>query len=135
LRKSLMAGGYRVLTAADGREAIAVAGGHAGTIHVLITDLIMPRMGGAELAGELAARHPDLIVMYMSGYTDRCELKSLGPHVACSYVQKPFTPGTVMRKVRELLDAGATRGGCEPGIPPTVPSRRPRSNTRTVRIG
>ena len=103
--------GYHVLTAPDGMEAMAVAEAHAGAIHILITDLVMPRMGGAELAGQLTAAHRDLAVLYISGYTDRHEWKLEASQVGRAYLQKPFTPSVLMRKVRELLDTtSAARG-------------------------
>jgi DNA-binding response OmpR family regulator len=100
----LKGNGYHVLTASDGMEAMAVADAHAGSIHILITDLVMPRMGGAELAAQLTAAHRDLAVLYISGYTDRREWKLEASQVGRGYVQKPFTPSVLMRKVRELLD-------------------------------
>lgn len=105
VRRALKDGGYHVLTAPDGLEALAVAKAHAGSIHILITDLVMPRMGGAELAAQLSAAHRDLVVLYISGYTDRREWKLEASQVGRAYLQKPFTPSVLMRKVRELLDA------------------------------
>jgi two-component system cell cycle sensor histidine kinase/response regulator CckA len=104
LRRALKEGGYDVLTAPDGMEAIAVAKAHAGSIHILITDLVMPQMGGTELAAQLTAAHRDLAVLYISGYTDRREWKLEASQVGRAYLQKPFTPSVLMRKVRELLD-------------------------------
>lgn len=120
LRRALKDGGYHVLTAPDGMEAIAVAEAHAGSIHILITDLVMPRMGGAELAAQLTAGHGDLAVLYISGHTDRREWKLESSQVGRAYLQKPFTPSVLMRKVRELLDA--TTGARRRATP--VPSSR-----------
>jgi signal transduction histidine kinase len=112
LCRALKERGYRVLTAPDGLEAMAVAEAHADAIHILITDLVMPRMGGAELAAHLSAAHRDLAVLYISGYTDRREWKLEASQVGRAYLQKPFTPSVLMRKVRELLDATiGARGG------------------------
>jgi two-component system cell cycle sensor histidine kinase/response regulator CckA len=109
VHRALRDNGYHVLTACDGLDAIAVAGAHAGSIHALITDLVMPRMGGAELAGQLTAAHRDLAVLYISGYTDRREWKLEASQVGRAYVQKPFTPSVLIGKVRELLDASGAR--------------------------
>jgi len=104
VRRALKDNGYHVLTAPDGMEAMAVAEAHAGSIHILITDLVMPRIGGAELAAQLSAAHRDLVVLYISGYTDRREWKQEASRAGWAYLQKPFTPTVLMRKVRELLD-------------------------------
>jgi CheY-like chemotaxis protein len=105
LCRALKDGGYHVLTAPDGLEARAVAEAHAGSIDILITDLVMPRMGGADLAAQLSAAHRDLAVLYISGYTDRREWKLEALQVGRAYLQKPFIPSVLMRKVRELLNA------------------------------
>ena len=105
VHRALKDNGYHVLVARDGMEALAVANEHVGSIHVLITDLVMPRMGGAELAGQLTAARRDLAVLYLSGYTDRREWKLEASQVGRDYLQKPFTPSVLMRKVRELLDS------------------------------
>ena len=110
-RRALTDNGYHVITASDGTEAMAVAEAHAGSIDILITDLIMPRMGGAELALQLTAARRDLAVLYISGYTDRREWKLEASQVGRAYLQKPFTPGVLMRKVRELLDASTGARG------------------------
>jgi signal transduction histidine kinase len=105
LCRALKDGGYHVLTAPDGLEARAVAEAHAGSIDILITDLVMPRMGGADLAAQLSAARRDLAVLYISGYTDRREWKLEALQVGRAYLQKPFIPSVLMRKVRELLNA------------------------------
>jgi PAS domain S-box-containing protein len=95
--------GYTVLTAADGSEALGVAGGHEGAIDVLVTDVVMPRMKGPELAEAVVRLRPGIRVLYMSGYTDAMEL----PESAVGdVVPKPFSEETLLRKVREALDAG-----------------------------
>ena len=108
MRRTLKDGGYQVLTAPDGLEALAVARAHAGSIHILITDVVMPRMGGIELAAQITAIRGDMTVLYISGYTDRREWMGAASQVRCAYLQKPFTPSVLMRKVRELLDAPAS---------------------------
>jgi two-component system, cell cycle sensor histidine kinase and response regulator CckA len=105
IRKALEGHGYRVLTAGDGIDALAVAEAHIGSIQLLITDLVMPRMGGGQLAAQLVAARRDLSVLYLSGYTDRREWNLEASLAGRAYLQKPFTPSVLMRKVRELLDA------------------------------
>ena len=94
--------GYRVLAAGDGKAALALAGAR---IDVLLTDVIMPGMGGRELAEAVRALHPAIRLLYMSGYTDGAVLRDVGPHDA--FLQKPFTPQVLARKIRDLLDGPA----------------------------
>ena len=96
--------GYTVLEAAGGEQALAVAEGHPGPIHLLFTDVVMPGMGGRDLATRLAASRPEVRVLYMSGYTDDAIAHHgvLDPGVA--FIQKPFGYAFVARKVREVLD-------------------------------
>ncbi|MBZ5699627.1 MAG: response regulator [Acidobacteriia bacterium] len=97
--------GYQVLTAADGSEAQQVAAQNPGPIHLLLTDVVMPGINGRVLAERLALRHPEMKVLYMSGYTD----SSIAGHgvleEGIQLLRKPFTEEALMRKVRELLDA------------------------------
>ena len=96
--------GYRVLEAGSPEDAMRVAEGHRETIHLLLTDVVMPGASGRELADRLVPLRPALKVLYMSGYTDRAIVHHgvLDPRVA--YIAKPFTPDDVTRKVREVLD-------------------------------
>ncbi len=96
--------GYRVLAANDGIQALEMARQHDGSIDLLLTDVVMPRMGGGELARRLQARRPEMRVLYMSGYTDHFLLRQdwLGPGAA--FLQKPFSPEGLARRVREALD-------------------------------
>ncbi len=105
--RALGAAGYTVLTAADGEEALAAAARHEGDIHLLLTDVIMPRMGGGVLARELAKTRPSLAVVYMSGYTDDA-IAHLGTlEEGVGFLAKPFTSDELRRKVRGALDAAA----------------------------
>jgi PAS domain S-box-containing protein len=103
-REVLQRQGYTVLQARDGVEALEVCRAHAGPIHVIVTDVVMPAMGGPESAHRLKAIRPDIKVLYVSGYHDRALTgqQVLDPDV--SYLQKPFTTSALARKVREVLD-------------------------------
>ena len=102
-RMVLRAKGYHVLEARDGREAIQVAKQHEGTIHLLVTDLVMPRLGGRGLAERLCQERPGLSVLFVSGYTADSEGAPNAPEIA--FLQKPFSATELPRKVREVLDA------------------------------
>ena len=99
----LTAQGYRVLEASDGVEALKVADKFGGPLDLLTTDMVMPSMGGHDLANELSARRPGLKVLFVSGYTDdavgRGELQP-----GDAFLQKPVDPRTLARKVRQMLD-------------------------------
>lgn len=94
--------GYTVLDAANGREALACAATYGRPIHLLLTDSVMPEMGGAELAGLFQSAHPGIPVLCMSGYTDRPWV----PFAAeVRHIQKPFTAETLLVRIRSLLQA------------------------------
>ncbi len=97
--------GYTVLEARHGREALERVGDGRHTIHLVISDVVMPELGGRELGARLALLHPDLPVLYMSGYTgdDVIQRGLLEPGMP--FQPKPFTPDGLARKVREMLDA------------------------------
>ncbi len=97
--------GYRVLEARDGIEAQSVAAGFSGSISVLVTDVVMPRMGGRELAELLRAERPGLPVLYMSGYTDDALVHhGVVAGTGTWFLQKPFTPDGLARKLREIIN-------------------------------
>jgi signal transduction histidine kinase len=99
----LTAQGYNVLQASDGVEALRVAEKHNGTLDLLTTDMVMPSMGGSDLANELTARRPGIKVLYVSGYTDDAIGRGdLQPGDA--FLQKPVDPRILARKVRQMLD-------------------------------
>ena len=100
----LRARGYPVLEAGDGVEALDVARRH-GRIDLLLTDVIMPRMGGPELAKRLVDGQPNIKVLYMSGYTDRGVVHHGVLDPDASFLQKPVAMEVVVRRVREVLDA------------------------------
>jgi DNA-binding NtrC family response regulator len=96
--------GYRVLEAADAREALRIAQQERGPIHLLLTDVIMPLMSGRELVEQLRESRPETRVIYMSGYTDDvlAYRGDLGPDI--NFLQKPFAPEALAKKVREALE-------------------------------
>jgi PAS domain S-box-containing protein len=97
--------GYTVLEAANGEEALRVAQEHAGEkIHLLLTDVVMPQMGGRELAETLKLLRPDIKVLYTSGYTDNAIVHHGVLNPGTHFLQKPFSPKTLSHKVREVLD-------------------------------
>jgi PAS domain S-box-containing protein len=102
--------GYTVLEATDGADALRVAGEHSGAIDLLLTDVVMPQLGGTVLAERLRDLLPRLRVLFMSGYTDHTIVRHslLEPGVA--FLQKPFTPELLARKVRAALAAEGDRG-------------------------
>jgi PAS domain S-box-containing protein len=102
-RAVLERGGYRVLVAPDGREALALSEKYPGPIDLLLTDVVMPHLRGPELAGRIAATRPATKILCMSGYTDDAFRRGeLGPGIA--FLPKPITPTTLTKKVREVLD-------------------------------
>ncbi|MBI3098597.1 MAG: PAS domain S-box protein [Planctomycetes bacterium] len=96
--------GYSVIAAPDGAEALALLRTHAGRIDLLLTDTVMPVMGGIELAARALREKPGLRVLYMSGYTDNEVFRSgIFPH-GSAFLQKPFTPEGLLKKVREVVE-------------------------------
>jgi PAS domain S-box-containing protein len=108
--------GYRVLEARNGAEALELAAAHAGPIHLLVTDIVMPGMRGRELAEKLCSARPQAKVLYVSGYTDGSILENgeLGPGAA--FLEKPFSSDALARKVRQVLDSVTST--CEPPAGP-----------------
>jgi PAS domain S-box-containing protein len=102
----LTCAGYRVLEAADGRQATAMAAAHDGIIHLLVTDVVMPDINGRALAHQLIERRPDIKVLFMSGYTSGAVLHHGVLAAGVAFLQKPFTPAVFTRAVREVLDTG-----------------------------
>jgi two-component system cell cycle sensor histidine kinase/response regulator CckA len=103
-RNILTSHGYSVLEAADGEEALRLAAAHPEPIHLLLTDVVMPRMGGRMLAERLLAERPGLRVVYMSGYTDDAVVRQGVEHQQTTFLEKPFLPAELTRRIREMLD-------------------------------
>jgi len=96
--------GYRVLEAADGVHALEIAAAHQGAIQILITDVVMPRLSGREVATRLSATQPELKVLYISGYTDDSIFRDGVLEGGMAFLQKPFNLKTLAQKIREVLD-------------------------------
>jgi PAS domain S-box-containing protein len=100
LRRTLEQQGYTVLEASNGKEALEITQRHSGKIDLLLTDLVMPQMGGTELAAAFSLARPGVPILRMSGYTDR-----LGKRVETeAYIQKPFTPNALLARIQEALE-------------------------------
>jgi CheY-like chemotaxis protein len=102
--------GYRVLEAVRGEEAIRMAREHKGRIHLLLTDVVMPEMSGPQALEQIRARHPNVKVLFMSGYTDEAMVHHGILDSGAAFLQKPFLPETLARKVREVLASQASAG-------------------------
>jgi two-component system, cell cycle sensor histidine kinase and response regulator CckA len=96
--------GYRLLEAVNGDDAEHVFAHHAGSIDLVVTDVIMPGCGGPELLSRLRVQAPALRVLYMSGYTDQSAVQKAGIGRGLPFVQKPFTADELVRQVRRALE-------------------------------
>jgi two-component system, cell cycle sensor histidine kinase and response regulator CckA len=101
--------GYRVLEAHSGADAIRICEQYEATIHVLLTDVVMPGTSGTTLASTLGVLRPEMKVLYMSGHTDDAILRHGVLYSDVAFLEKPFTPETVTKKLREVLAAGGSR--------------------------
>jgi len=120
-REILEAGGYEVLEAGDGEEALRVAEAHRAPIHLLLTDIVMPRLNGVELASRLTQLRPDTKVLYMSGFlvvgAQPAQAGGVSLEPGALILPKPFNVDGLTRKVREVLARPS---------PPRSPFSRPR---------
>jgi len=97
--------GYNVLEATNGNEAMGLAREHKnGKIHLLLTDVVMPKMGGKELVRRIKTLQPGIKVLFISGYSDHVVTYHGGPRLGTPFLQKPFSPAALTKKVREVLD-------------------------------
>jgi CheY-like chemotaxis protein len=103
-RQILEINGYAVLEATDAGEALSVCERHTGPIHLLLTDVVLPRDSGRELARQLTPKRPETKVLFMSGYTDDAIVHQGVLDDDAPFLQKPFTANGLARKVREVLD-------------------------------
>jgi len=105
VRKALQRIGYTILEARHGKEALDICRHHDGEIPLLVTDVVMPHMSGREVAEQLMASRPNIKVLYLSGYTDDEILRHGVLESMTGFLQKPFTPEELARKVRDVLDS------------------------------
>lgn len=108
VRKILRRQSYEVLEAPSGAEALEILREHGQRINLLLTDVMMPGMNGVELSQQATAAHPTLRVLFVSGYTDDSVLEAGRFPAGAAFLQKPFTLGSLLGKVREVLDGGVT---------------------------
>jgi len=104
VQETLQDRGYRALVGAGSQDALRLAETHTGPLHLLVTDVVMPEMSEKELAERVKAKHPQVKVLFMSGYTSNVMLNHGVNGETLAFVEKPFTPATLARKVREVLD-------------------------------
>jgi PAS domain S-box-containing protein len=107
VRRVLERAGYTVLTAGDGQEALELFDSHGKHIDLVLTDVVMPRVKGPELAERLALRSPDTPVLFMSGYTDNLLVGGKVMENPDLFLPKPFSPGELSDRVRSIIDRGA----------------------------
>ncbi|MEO5988810.1 MAG: response regulator [Candidatus Eisenbacteria bacterium] len=107
-KRTLESQGYNVVSAPDGQAARGIDADIDGEVHLLLTDVVMPHVGGRELATSLRIKRPGLRVLYMSGYTDDAVIRNGVLEPASAFLQKPFTPAALAQKVREVLETEST---------------------------
>lgn len=105
MQQILTQNGYAILAAEDGDQAFQLLGQHAGPIHLLLTDIVLPRMGGPEIALRMRALRPGIRVLFTSGYTDQGVVENGVLESGIAFLQKPFAADGLCRKVREVLEA------------------------------
>jgi len=105
VQEVLQSYGYRLLVAENGEDALRVCKEHDGQIDLMITDVVMPKMGGREAAERLQPLYPRMKVIYMSGYTDDAIVHHGVLEPGLNFLEKPFTPEGLARKVRETLES------------------------------
>ena len=103
-RRTLQSQGYNILEACDGMAALVLCQRHLPFIDIVVTDVVMPNLSGADMVQRLKLVRPHLKVLYMSGYTDSTVVRHGVEEAEVNYLQKPFTPDLLRKKVRELLD-------------------------------
>jgi DNA-binding NarL/FixJ family response regulator len=96
------------LEASGSSQALSIAAAHKAPIHLLVTDVVMPGQSGRVLAEQLTRLHPETSVLYLSGYTDDAVVRRGIVQAHVNFLQKPYSPGTFVRKVRNVLDEPRT---------------------------
>jgi two-component system, cell cycle sensor histidine kinase and response regulator CckA len=103
-KRALERRGYMVLEGQNGRDALVVAAQYAGPIHLVLTDVVMPEIGGREFAEQLRSTRPSAAVLYMSGYRDDEVVRRGVLASETSFLQKPFTTAALLQAIRDSLD-------------------------------
>jgi two-component system, cell cycle sensor histidine kinase and response regulator CckA len=103
--KALERSGYHILQAGSGLEALVVADRHPGNIDVVVTDIVMPRMGGPEMVEKLRRKRNSFAVIFMSGYTEAAALENAGIGTDAILLNKPFSTETLVRKILQVQEA------------------------------
>jgi hypothetical protein len=103
----LLKNGYHVLEATSSQQALALGRHYQKPIHLLLTDVVMPHMSGADLTRRMASSHPEMKILYMSGYTNDAVIRHGISEAEVDFLQKPFSPCALTQKVREVLDGSA----------------------------
>jgi len=115
LRQALQRSGYRILEASNPGEALLISEQHPGFIHLMLTDVVMPRMSGPELADRLESWHPEMKVLYMSGHSEDEIPEDEIPAAGVTLLRKPFSVRDLLENARRVLDE--PKRGREPGSP------------------
>jgi two-component system cell cycle sensor histidine kinase/response regulator CckA len=102
--RSLRAAGYAVLAASDGREALEIAARQRGPLHLLVTDVVMPGEDGGAVANAVRRRHPEVRVLYVSGYAEAAIVDRGVLEAGIEFLPKPFRPSTLLARARAILD-------------------------------
>ena len=130
-RRVLQTCGYMVLEAAHGGEALRLAEKHVGPIHLLVSDVVMPEMSGRQLIERVLALKPSIKVLCLSGYTTDAVVRHGVMESNIAFLQKPFTPSMLVRRVREVLDQPGPQPRATAVAAPTVNSQPPRSQIQS----
>jgi two-component system, cell cycle sensor histidine kinase and response regulator CckA len=135
-RRSLEGAGYTVLCAGDGEQGVRVAEEHPGEIHLLLTDVVMPKMGGRALAQKVRRSRPEAAILFMTGYTDDTVIRHGLLDAGTKLIVKPFTGTLLMQKVRETLDGQSVSRGSrdEPNRTVSRPMEKPLAAGQTEPI-
>ena len=124
VQRVLESAGYTALAATDGQEAFGILEKRPGRIHLVLTDIVMPGMSGPELLSRIREEHPGCKGLYMSGYSDKALSPGRFPQSEAPHLQKPFSPGTLAQRVREVLDAPAAAPSDAHSMTPGLPASR-----------